>query len=222
MEMKNATKATVSAMSAIVAMAGIEHGVGELLQGNVRPGGIVIASWMDPAFDVLAGEPAMTIVPNLLASGILSILVSLVFLMWGVLFVQMKHGGLVLILLSVILLLVGGGFAPPVLGLILGSVGTKVNSAWAHWSARRPGWLRRVLGGAWGWFLAASMVAFLMAFPGLILIEHFFGLGNPEQTAAIIPLLAFGFLLLAIISGFAQDSLRRAETSTGHLDSRGA
>jgi len=146
----NATKAAVSAMSAYVAMAGIEHGVGEIVQGNVRPDGMVIMSWKDPAFSVVAGEPAMTVVPSLLVSGILSILVSLVFLVWGIRFVQRKHGGLVLILLSIILLLVGGGFAPPVLGIILGAAGTKVNSTWGSWSSRRPGWLRRFLGRAWG------------------------------------------------------------------------
>ncbi len=218
--MKNATKATVSAMSAFVALAGIEHGVGEILQGSVRPDGIMIASWRDPAFDVLAGEPAMTLIPNLLASGILSILVSLVFLMWGALFIHRKHGGLVLILLSVILLLVGGGFAPPVLGIILGAVGTKVNSTWAHWSTRRPGWSRRLLGSAWGWLLGASMAAFLITFPGLILIEHFAGLSNPELIATILPLFALGFLLLAIFSGFARDSLRGTETLAGAFDSR--
>lgn len=213
--MKNATRATVSAMSAYVALAGIEHGIGEILQGNVAPSGTVIKSWQDPAFNILAGEPAMTIVPNLLASGILTILFSLVFLTWASMFVQRKHGGLVLILLSIILLLVGGGFAPPVLGILLGTAGTKVNSRWTRWSARRPGRSRRFLGRAWGWFLAASIVAFLVVFPGLILIDHFVGLSNPELIAAIVPLFALGSLLLAIFSGFARDSLRRTETLGG-------
>lgn len=218
--MKNATKATVTAMSAIVALAGLEHGVGEILQGNVKPDGMVIMSWQDPAFAVLAGEPAMTIVPSLLASGVLSILLSLLFLMWATLFIQRKHGGPVLILLSVILLLVGGGFAPPILGIILGATGTKVNSTWAQWSTRRPGWSRRFLAGAWGWLLAASVVAFLLVFPGLILIDHFVGLSNPEGIATILPLLALGSLMLAILSGFARDSLSRTETLTRALDSR--
>ncbi len=213
--MKNATKATVSAMGAIVALAGIEHGIGEILQGSVRPNGIVIMSWQDPAFSVLAGEPAMTIVPNLLASGILTILFSLVFLAWASMFVQSKQGGLVLILLSIILLLVGGGFAPPVLGIILGAAGTKVNSRWTWWSVRRPGRSRRFLGRAWGWFLAASIVAFLTVFPGLILIDHFVGLSNPELIATLLPLFALGSLLLAIFSGFARDSQRRTETLGG-------
>lgn len=213
--MKNATKATVSVMGAIVALAGLEHGVGEILQGNVKPDGMVIMSWQDPAFAVLGGEPAMTIVPSLLASGVLSILVSVLFLMWATLFIQRKHGGLVLILLSVILLLVGGGFGPPILGIILGTTGTKVNSTWAQWSTRRPGRSRRILAGAWGWFLAASVVAWLIVFPGLILIDQLVGLSNPEMIATTLPLLALGSLLLAILSAFARDSLAGTQTLVG-------
>jgi hypothetical protein len=47
-------------------------------------------------FDILAGEPAMTIVPGLLATEILAIVVSLIFLMWATAFVRRKHGALVL------------------------------------------------------------------------------------------------------------------------------
>jgi hypothetical protein len=57
-----------------------------------------------------------------LASGILSILVSLVFLVWAVAFPYRKHSGLVLVLLSIVLLLVGGGFGPPLLAIFTGFV----------------------------------------------------------------------------------------------------
>ena len=51
-----------------------------MLQGNVAPEGIMILSWPDSeVFAILAGEPAMTIVPNLLITGILAILFSLLF-----------------------------------------------------------------------------------------------------------------------------------------------
>ena len=51
----------------------------------------------------------MSIVPNLLVTGILASLVSLIFLVWAIKFVQRKHGGQVMMLLSIIMLLVGGG-----------------------------------------------------------------------------------------------------------------
>jgi hypothetical protein len=42
--MRNATKIFTSTFGAIMALAGIEHGIGEVLQGNVAPNGIMILS----------------------------------------------------------------------------------------------------------------------------------------------------------------------------------
>ncbi|HXF60171.1 MAG TPA: hypothetical protein VNK95_01060 [Caldilineaceae bacterium] len=101
-------------MGVLAGLAGIEHGIGEILQGNIAPNGLVIESWPGSAlFRVVAGEPAMTLIPNLLISGVVACLVSALILIWTTLFVQRKNGGLVLILLSLVLLLVGGGFGPP-------------------------------------------------------------------------------------------------------------
>jgi hypothetical protein len=87
--MNRATRVIVSTFGALVGMAGIEHGIGEIRQGNIAPDGIMIRSWPDAAFfRILDGEPALTLVPNLLLSGILAVLVSLFFLVWVTLFVQ--------------------------------------------------------------------------------------------------------------------------------------
>jgi hypothetical protein len=89
-----ATAATVAVFGTAAGIAGIEHGVGEILQGDVVPDGVVIASWpASEAFRVLGGEPAMTVVPNLLASGILAILVSLVLLVVAVTPLARRRGG---------------------------------------------------------------------------------------------------------------------------------
>ncbi len=127
--MNNATRATVTTFGVIAALAGFEHGVGEIMQGNRAPAGIMIESWPDLAFfEIVSGEPAMTIVPNLLLTGILAISVSLIICVWAIRFVQRSYGGLILILLSIILLLVGGGFGPPLLGIILGIAALGINA----------------------------------------------------------------------------------------------
>lgn len=106
--MRSATRVTVSTFGVLAGLAGIEHGIGEVRQGNVAPEGVTISSWPDSEmFDLLNGEPAMTIVPNLLVTGVLAILVSLIFLVWVTVFVRRKHGGPVAILLSIVMLLVG-------------------------------------------------------------------------------------------------------------------
>jgi hypothetical protein len=45
--MKSATRVTVSTFGSIAGLAGIEHGIGAPLQGNVAPEGVRISSCVD-------------------------------------------------------------------------------------------------------------------------------------------------------------------------------
>ena len=83
--MKNVTQTAISTFGIFSGITGLEHGIGEILQGNINPGSIAIKSWTDSTAigRVLGGEPAMTLIPNYRISGILTILVSLVFIVWG-------------------------------------------------------------------------------------------------------------------------------------------
>jgi large exoprotein involved in heme utilization and adhesion len=84
----------------------------------------MIEAW--PELKALAGEPAMTIVPSFLVSGVLTIIFGLLVAICAAKFVQRKNGGLVLILLSIIMLLVGGGLFPPLFGVAAGIIGTRI------------------------------------------------------------------------------------------------
>jgi hypothetical protein len=161
LEMRNATRVTVSTFGALAGLAGIEHGIGEVIQGNVAPEGIMILSWpTSEVFAILAGEPAMTIVPNLFITGILTFLFSLVFLVSATMFIGRKHGGLVLILLSVALLLVGGGFGPPILGVIVGVAATRINAPLTWWRTHLSDGARRLLARVWSPCLVAGVTAY--------------------------------------------------------------
>ena len=84
-----------------------------MLQGSVRPESLVFQSWPDAqAIETLQGEPAMTIVPNLLISGILTVIAALVFTDVAIRFGGRPHLCSALIMLSLVMLLVGGGFGP--------------------------------------------------------------------------------------------------------------
>ena len=215
--MRNATKVTVSTFGAIVGLMGIEHGIGEALQGNIAPSGLVILSWPGSEFfRILAGEPAMTVVPNLLVTGILAILVSLVFLVWTTVFVERKNAGLVLILLSIVMLLVGGGFGPPMIGIIVGAAATRINAPLTWWRAHLSVRLRRFLGQRWQWSLVACVIAWLLLFPGISVLAYFFGVNDPSLIAVVF-FSAFGFLLLTVFSGFARDIQRRADSPAERL-----
>jgi hypothetical protein len=205
--MGNATRVTVSTFGALAGLAGIEHGIGEILQGNVAPDGIMILSWPGSAFfRILAGEPAMTIVPSLLVSGILATFFALILLVWATMFVQRKNGGLVLILLSIVMLLVGGGFGPPLLGIIVGLAATRICSPFARRRADLSIASRRFLGKLWPWFFVAGLIAWLLLFPGSTLLDYFLDVGNPELAVSVFFLSAMGFLLLTVSAGFSRDN----------------
>jgi hypothetical protein len=211
--MKNATRVTVSTFGALAGLAGIEHGVGEVLQGNVATDGVVILSWpASDLFGILSREPAMTIIPNLLATGILATLVSMVFLVWATMFVQRTYGGLVLILLSVVMLLVGGGFGPPILGIVVGAAATRIDAPMRWWRTHLSSGSRRFLAGLWPWSFAAGVIGWLLLLPGTILLDFLFGVNLPDVVVYVLTLSAFGLLLLTVIAGFAYDIQRRTNS----------
>lgn len=211
--MRNATRVTVATFGALAGLAGIEHGIGEILQGNRAPGGLMIQSWPDAEFfRILSGEPAMTIVPNLRLTGILAIGVSLLFLVWTTLFVQRKYGGLMLIGISVLLLLVGGGFGPPLLGIILGLTATRIEAPLTWWRALLSRDLQRWLGAVWPWSLITGVLAWLFLMPGALLLHAFVGVTDPDRMIAIAILAAFSLLFMTIVTGFAYDLQRQTST----------
>src|SRR3974377_483714 len=114
----NAARATASTLGVLAGLGGITHGIGEILQGHIAPSGLMIYSWTQgPIATTMGGEPAMTLIPSLFKTGVLTVLVSFAVLVWSAAFVQRRNGGWVQILLSVFMLLVGGGFAPPIMGV---------------------------------------------------------------------------------------------------------
>ncbi len=203
-----AIRRTVATLGGMVAVAGIEHGVGEMLQGSVAPAGIAILSWPDSnAFRLLGGEPAMTIVPNLFITGVLAIVASVVFFGWATLFIHRRHGGLVLIALSGVLLLVGGGFAPPFIGLVLGLAATRIGASVRWWGTPPAGRLAQALSKAWPWVLALDVASLVALFPGIVVVAGALGSrAVPEAVAYVLMLAAFVFLPLSLVAALAADA----------------
>jgi hypothetical protein len=209
--MKSATRILISTFGGLVGLIGIEHGLGAILQGDVAPESLLFPSWPDAEFfRILSGEPALTLVPNLLVTGILAILISLLYLVWAIWFVQRKHGGQVLMLLSIAMLLMGGGLFPPVFGLILGAAATRIpsparmNAPLAWQPVRRSSGLRYRLAKLWPWFFGAGVISWLSMFPGVPVLHYFFGVDNPALIFGVL-ICMFGSLFLAGVAGAARD-----------------
>lgn len=201
---KSAARIVASTFGCICGLGGITHGIGEMLQGSVPPGGIVINSWTQgPIATYMGGEPALTIVPNLLVAGLLTIIVSLATIVWSVVFVQRKHGGLVLMLLSIAMLLVGAGFAPPILGILAGVAGIGIN-AHTWWGARLPMNIQHFLAKSWPWVYGISLINGVFLVAGSIILVYFVELNNPNLFVYSF-FFAIVSVLLSIMTGAAYD-----------------
>ncbi len=121
----NKLRVAASALGIFTGLGGATHGPGAMLQGSVAPSNIVFQAW--PGLTALNGEPAMTIIPNLLVTGILTITVGVLLAVWAAKFISRKHSGLILILLTIVLLLVGGGLVPPLFGIAAGIIASLVS-----------------------------------------------------------------------------------------------
>jgi hypothetical protein len=198
--MRKATKTVTSWLGIAAGIAGVEHGYFEILQGNVRPEGLMIFSMGPPCDPEVAWnicEPAMTILPSFLITGILAVILGLAIFVWSVGFVQRKQGGLVLMLLSVALLLFGGGLFPLLIGIIGGAAGTQINKS----LTREPGGITRFAAKLWPWPLVLLLVWLLGQFP----VGYFF---NDFMKSAMYFGLALilTMLPLSVYTGYARDA----------------
>jgi MFS family permease len=141
-------------------------------------------------------EPAMTIIPNFLLTGILATILGILTLIWAAAFVHRKRGGLVLILLSVALLLFGGGIFPPIIGIVAGVVATRIHAP----VKREPTRLTAFLATLWPW----SLVAFLTWLFGQFVAGYFFN-EFMIRSGFFNPIMILVLMALAIASAFAYD-----------------
>lgn len=203
--MRKATRIVAAALGLFAGFGGLEHGYFEILQGNARPPGIMIASMGAPCVPEEIWhlcEPAMTILPSFLATGILSMLLGLITMVWAVAFVQRKHGGTVLALLCLGLLLFGGGIFPPVIGIVGGLMGRKINSPVKKQAG--PVWI--MLAKLWPWVL---ILYFVFLF-GQFVVGYFFNEFVMEYGGAAVPLLILGLLMLSVLAGHGHDLQEQA------------
>jgi hypothetical protein len=176
----SAARYTALTFGILAGLGGLTHGIGEALQGNVRPSGIIIESWMrGPIATHMGGEPGMTIVPNLLATGILTILVSLAIVVWSLL-VRDRNGGRILIGLSVVMLLAGGGFGPPIIGILAGVAGTTIGRPSHRWRKRMRAGVWRTLGALWPAVFGIAALNGVFLVIGSVVLVVFFDLNNPD------------------------------------------
>ena len=175
----------------------------------MAPPDLVFQSWPDtPAFEILNGEPALTFVPYLAVTGAVAIVASLALAPCVGGYAQHARGPAVLLILSVALLLMGGGIFLPLIGILLALAAALIGVA-----GREPGRLARRVALAWRIALAVGVVGYLALFPGMVLASGLFGVAS-DGLVLLFAVLAFGGLITALGTARAHD--RIAAHRSGH------
>jgi hypothetical protein len=198
--MRNATKTVATWLGITGALAGIEHGIFEILQGNTQPSGLMISSMGPPCVPEEiwnSCEPAITIIPNFLITGILAVLIGLITLIWSITFIQRREGGIVLILLALVLLLFGGGLFPPLICIVAGVAATRITKPLPRKSTSN---LTRFGAKLWPW----PLLIFLVWVIGQWFVGYFFN-DFMQQAMYFGLLLILSMLPLSVFSAYAHD-----------------
>jgi hypothetical protein len=211
-----AFKIVASSVGVVAGICGMEHGFFEILQGNTIPESRVIeAIGLEHRFWLHGSEPAFTIIPNFLATGLMAMLVSLMVIIWSVKFINKRGGALVLLCLTVAMFLVGGGFAPPVCALLAVAAATGINRQFGWFRAHLPERLVDFLARLWKLvlipFIVLASFAIIVAVFGYPLLWFF----NPDSTLTILSALGnvtfFGLGPLVLLTSFAEEIQRKQQ-----------
>lgn len=200
-----------SALGVAAGLLGLEHGCFEALQGGAAPDALLISAIgppCDPATAWHACEPAFTIVPDFLVTGVLAMVVAGALLIWAAAFVQRPRGGAVLLLLTIVLFLVGGGFFTLWYGVVAGIAGVRIGAPLSWWRAHAATRTVRVLARLSPWVLIAYLVWDVASWFLGAAFGEFMARLSLGVTAATPVVLA-----LIILSGFADDVTTSTETS---------
>ncbi len=193
-----ALKVLSSVMGFISSLYGLEHGIFEILQGNTVPESPLIDA-IGPANEFFSGamEPALTIIPNFLIAGILTVILGILGIVWSIAFIRKRYGSLGMLIISVLLVLIGGGSPPMTIGIISSILATRINKPLNWWDRHLSTKTQESLSKVWPWGLVIWLVVSLFSvelaifgwpFAFLLELDAFFILLNIMGFISDIPL----------------------------------
>lgn len=207
----NAMRIVASVTGILVGLTGFEHGLFEVLQGNISMRvGVIDAIGPTQRLWENGTEPAFTLVPNFLVTGILAMFVGLMIMIWSFAYIDRKNGAWILVLLSVAVFLVGGGFSPLVLAVIPVIAATQIDKPLTRWRSHLLSRVLDILAGLWKWVFTTFVILCLLALIVAIFGYPVLWFMDADQTLVFLSTLGnvtfFGLGPVAIITAFAHDS----------------
>lgn len=211
----NATRIIATSIGVFFGLfSGVNHGIFEILQGNKPTNSLLIQAIGEAQrFWPLGGEDAFTIIPNYLLTGIASIIVGLIIVIWSIWFLAGKHGRSIFLGLCILSFLVGGGIGQVAFFVPAWAFATRINKPLTWWGKVLPRSTWKFLSFVWLITLIVSM--FIMLIGLEIAIFGFVPrVTEPEtiQNIGLLFVLASAILnIIAFIAGFGHDLRRMAK-----------
>jgi hypothetical protein len=195
------TRITASAIGVLLGLAGIvNHGIFEILQGNITTNGFYIeAIGENNRYWLYGTEGAFTLIHNFLISGIFAILVGLAIVVWSLKYIHAKHGATVFLALLILLTLVGGGIGHIILFLPTWAFVTRINKPLDWWDRKLSFQLRKKLATVWIFFLLATLISWLIVME-LGIFGYFPGKDDPDIILNYVFIFLFSTVILACIT----------------------
>jgi hypothetical protein len=199
--MNISTRTYVLILGTLAVLAGMAHGVFELLLGTA------------PTTDILTRIGAYSVLYNYKAAGIATLFIGLLLLFLTIVFIHKKYAPMLYFLLIALFFLVGGGIAP-IFGLLIAwAVATQITRPLVWWDHLFSQQTKEWLANAW---LAILITGFVLLLIGIGIWLFF---TPPGETYQInwVDYLCWSFLgagvvmqILTIIFGFARDIEKRS------------
>lgn len=191
--------------------SGVNHGIFEMLQGNKTTDDLVInAIGEAQRFWVEGTEPAFTLIPNFMITGIVSIIVGLAIAIWSIWFLPTKHGSTIFLGLFALSFLVGGGIGQAFFFIPAWAFATRMDKPLNWWQKVLPRNTWPFLSKLWIVLLVLANIAMLIGLE-MAIFGFFPGISDTEILQNVNMTFVFGAVILYVfsfIAGFGHE-LRR-------------
>ncbi|MGD8402880.1 MAG: hypothetical protein PVJ21_04400 [Anaerolineales bacterium] len=210
----NATRVIATTIGVFFGLfSGVNHGIFELLQGNQHTDGLVInAIGEAQRFWVEGTEPAFTLIPNFMLTGIAAIIVGLAIVIWSLWFLHGKNGRTVFLGLFVLSFLFGGGIGQAFFFIPAWAFATRMDKPLTWWRKLLPRGVWPFLSKLWVILLVLATISMLIGLE-MAIFGYFPGLTDSETLQNVNMAFVFGsaiLFVLSFIAGFGHE-LRRME-----------
>ncbi|MFX1520998.1 MAG: hypothetical protein ACFFCD_13865 [Promethearchaeota archaeon] len=211
----NATRVIVTTLGLILGVTGMVHGFFEVLQGNTPTGGILIdAIGPEQQRWLYGGESAITLIPNFLITGIVTMCISVVVILWTLFFIRKMYGSSVFLVLNILSFLTGGGVFQVVTFTLTWAFSTRINNSLDWWANQLSAELRQQIKTLWLPFTILGVISYAIV-QDIAVLGAVPGITAPEMILNVVFLLLFfslGCFILAFMCGFAYELERKSAT----------